>query len=99
MDPRELREGTYVTVMAQVERTTHQRRPRKGGRGLLDITTMQISVGSLDLGVTFFNQPWRHLQMPRGTRAMFAGKLERFRGTLDARLPPGAQGPCGRRRR
>ncbi len=80
MDPRELREGTYVTVMAQVERTTHQRRPRRGGRGLLDITTMQISVGSLDLGVTFFNQPWRHLQMPQGTRAMFAGKLERFQG-------------------
>jgi ATP-dependent DNA helicase RecG len=80
MDPRELREGTYVTVLAEVERTTHQRRPRRGGRGLLDITTMQISVGSIELGVTFFNQPWRHLQMPRGTRAMFAGKLEKFNG-------------------
>ncbi len=80
MDPRELREGTYVTVVAEVERATHQRRPRRGGRGLLDITTMQISVGSIELGVTFFNQPWRHLQMPRGTRAMFAGKLERFQG-------------------
>jgi ATP-dependent DNA helicase RecG len=80
MDPRELREGTYVTVVAEVERATHQRRPRRGGRGLLDITTMQISVGAIDLGVTFFNQPWRHLQMPRGTRAMFAGKLEKFQG-------------------
>jgi ATP-dependent DNA helicase RecG len=80
MDPRELREGTYVTVVAEVERATHQRRPRRGGRGLLDITSMQISVGSIDLGVTFFNQPWRHLQMPRGTRAMFAGKLEKFQG-------------------
>jgi ATP-dependent DNA helicase RecG len=80
MDPRELREDTYVTVVAEVERVTHQRRPRRGGRGLLDITSMQISVGSLDLGVTFFNQPWRHQQMPRGTRAMFAGKLERFQG-------------------
>ncbi|NMO91141.1 ATP-dependent DNA helicase RecG [Actinomycetospora sp. TBRC 11914] len=80
MDPRELREGTYVTVVAEVERVTHQRRPRRGGRGLLDITSMQISVGSIELGVTFFNQPWRHLQMPRGSRAMFAGKLQRFRG-------------------
>ncbi|MCD2197093.1 ATP-dependent DNA helicase RecG [Actinomycetospora endophytica] len=80
MDPRELREGTYVTVVAEVERATHQRRPRKGGRGMLDITSMQVSVGAIDLGVTFFNQPWRHLQMPRGTRAMFAGKLEKFQG-------------------
>ena len=37
-------------------------------------------MGSIELGVTFFNQAWRHLQMPRGTRAMFAGKLERFQG-------------------
>jgi ATP-dependent DNA helicase RecG len=87
MDPRELREGTYVTVVAEVERVTHQRRPRRGGRGLLDITSMQIAVGSVELGVTFFNQPWRHVQMPRGTRAMFAGKLQRFQGRWQLDTP------------
>ena len=40
MDPRELREDTYVTVVAEVERVTHQRRPRRGGRGFLDITRL-----------------------------------------------------------
>ena len=96
MDPRELSEGTYVTVVAEVERATHQRRPRRGGRGQLDITTMQISVGSIELGVTFFNQPWRHLQMPRGTRAMFAGKLARFQGRWQLDTPQARKNPRGR---
>lgn len=87
MDPRELREGTYVTLVAEVERVTHQRRPRRGGRGLLDITSMQITAGSIELGVTFFNQPWRHQQMPRGTHAMFAGKLQRFQGRWQLDTP------------
>ncbi|MFC5061468.1 ATP-dependent DNA helicase RecG [Actinomycetospora atypica] len=80
IDPRDLTVGDYVTVIADVRTAGGERKFRRGGgRGQLHITSMVVANGPLEFSVTFFNQPWRLRTMPPGTRAMFAGKLERFR--------------------
>ncbi|MEJ2868571.1 ATP-dependent DNA helicase RecG [Actinomycetospora sp. OC33-EN08] len=77
--PDDLTVGEYVNVIAQVRSARGERKFRRGGGKQIHITSMEVTAGGLELSVTFFNQPWRARTMPAGSRAFFAGKLEKFR--------------------
>ncbi|WP_018334864.1 ATP-dependent DNA helicase RecG [Actinomycetospora chiangmaiensis] len=79
VDPRDLTVGDQVNMIAEVRSARGERKFRRGGGKQLHITTMTVAAGALELSVTFFNQPWRVRTMPVGSRAFFAGKLEKFR--------------------
>ncbi|MDL5155937.1 ATP-dependent DNA helicase RecG [Actinomycetospora termitidis] len=79
MDPRDLSVGDQVNMIAEVRSARGERKFRRGGGKQIHITTMSVAAGDLELSVTFFNQPWRVRTMPVGSRAFFAGKLEKFR--------------------
>jgi len=68
--------GETVTVQARVERI--ERRPmRDRRRSMLRVT---VTDGRQSLPLTFFNQTWRERDLRPGTTALFAGKVDEYRG-------------------
>ncbi|WP_101829863.1 ATP-dependent DNA helicase RecG [Frankia canadensis] len=68
--------GETVTVQARVERI--ERRPmRDRRRSMLKVT---VTDGRQSLPLTFFNQTWRERDLRPGTTALFAGKVDEYRG-------------------
>ena len=73
---RDLREEESTWVFGRVVSATSI--PGRGrGRARSEL---RITDGSGYLNITFFNQPWRHRQLPEGSEAMFFGKVTSFRG-------------------
>jgi ATP-dependent DNA helicase RecG len=73
---RDLREEEHTWVFGKVVSATSI--PGRGrGKARSEI---RITDGSGYLNITFFNQPWRHRQLPEGSEAMFFGKVTSFRG-------------------
>ncbi|MCM3887228.1 ATP-dependent DNA helicase RecG [Frankia sp. R82] len=97
--------GESATVAARVEKM--ERRPmRSGRRSMLRVT---VTDGRQLLTLTFFNQTWRERDLRPGVTALFAGKVEEFRGRIQLTNPevhlleadqaeddPGAAGGAGR---
>ncbi len=73
--------GESVTIQARVVHISGRWLEPKPGSKMrkrthkLDVT---VSDGSGKLVITFFNQHWRDKQLPVGTTALFAGKVEMF---------------------
>ncbi len=74
-DLRDLAVGDEAVVLAEV-RSAHARRTRRG-KALVELT---VHDGTGGMRVVFFNQAWRHRQLPRGSQALFFGKLDTYRG-------------------
>lgn len=62
-----------ATVSSITTRRTAGRRPRS-------LVVAEVGDGSGRLRITFFNQTWRLKQLPKGTEAVFFGKVETFAG-------------------
>jgi ATP-dependent DNA helicase RecG len=86
--------GEHVTVLARVASThSRQMRKRKG-----TIQTIVITDGRDQLALTFFNQAYKARHLRAGMQGLFAGKVRRYRGTLelvspDLQLLDGEDGP------
>jgi len=82
-DLAQLVEGEEVTVQAEVRSVKARRIP---GRklNLLEVT---IVSGTGQATLSFFNQMWRERELRPGTRGLFAGKVTRFRNTLQLNSP------------
>jgi ATP-dependent DNA helicase RecG len=80
----DLRDGDIATIQAEVVSVSGRQIRHKLHK--LDVV---VTDGRGQLTVTFFNQPYRKDQFTPGTRAFFAGKVERFgkRGTLSLSNP------------
>ncbi len=74
--------GDEAMVVARVADMTSRR--VKGGRVMV---SGRIADDSGSLRVSFFNQAWRERQLPAGTDAVFFGKVDDFRGTLQLTNP------------
>jgi ATP-dependent DNA helicase RecG len=75
--------GEDVTIVAEVKRC--ESRPMRQRRGsILEVT---ISDGTGVLSLTFFNQAWRANELIPGRRGIFAGKVNRYRGSLQLTHP------------
>ncbi|WP_241255897.1 ATP-dependent DNA helicase RecG, partial [Candidatus Protofrankia californiensis] len=75
-DLGDLTVGEVVTVQARVAKA--QRRQLRGrARDMLIIT---VTDGRHNLALTFFNQPWRARDLRPGVTALFAGKVDEYRG-------------------
>lgn len=74
--------GESATVAARVERI--ERRPIRSGRSMLRVT---VTDGRQLLTLTFFNQTWRERDLRRGVTALFAGKVEEYRGRVQLTNP------------
>src|SRR4051794_1103323 len=73
----DLVEGTHVTVLAEVRSSSTFR--SKAGKV---IGKVQLTDGTRTLDLAFFNRAGYHAtQLSKGTRAMFSGKVKRFRDT------------------
>ncbi|MGH4020662.1 MAG: ATP-dependent DNA helicase RecG [Pseudonocardiaceae bacterium] len=76
--------GEHVTVLAEVRSCTSRKMQRRKG-------TIQQAViwdGARTLDCTFFNQPWLPTQqLLPGRRALFAGKVERYKNRLQLAHP------------
>jgi len=92
-DLSRLRPGEQVTIQATVASVRGKwlepdpRRPAKGRarrRHKLDVT---VTDGRSRLALTFFNQQWRESHLRPGTEALFAGKIETFRGVVQLTNP------------
>ena len=82
-DLSQLVEGEEVTVLAEVESASTRRIP---GRKLT-IVEVSIRSGRHRASLSFFNQPWRERELRPGRQGMFAGKVTRFRNTLQLNSP------------
>ncbi|WP_210480808.1 ATP-dependent DNA helicase RecG [Naasia sp. SYSU D00948] len=72
-----------VTIVAEVRKVSERRmQARKGS-----ILEVLISDGQGLLTLTFFNQSWRAQQLKPGVRGIFAGKVGRYRSTLQLAHP------------
>jgi ATP-dependent DNA helicase RecG len=85
---KELREGEYVTVQARVKSVNkvdlQKRHPKEKTRSMVKVVvTDDVST----LSLTFFNAAWRYKQLRPGRIALFAGKVESFRGTRQLTNP------------
>ena len=72
-------EGMFVGEVQSIS----SRRVR-GGRAMVEA---RVTDGSGTMKVTFFNQGWRERQLPIGTRAVFYGKVDEFRGARQLTNP------------
>ncbi|HZG94586.1 MAG TPA: ATP-dependent DNA helicase RecG [Mycobacteriales bacterium] len=82
-DLRRLQAGEHVTVLGEVRRVDV--RPMKDRRKrMLDVT---ITDGHATLLLRWFNQPWRTRDLVVGRQALFAGKVEEFKGTRSLKNP------------
>ncbi|MGH8988528.1 MAG: ATP-dependent DNA helicase RecG, partial [Acidimicrobiales bacterium] len=88
----ELAVGDQAVVLATV--TEVRTRRTRSGRAIAELA---VHDGTAGMKVTFFNQPWRARQLPKGSEALFFGKLDTFRGRSQMTNPlvdvvVGAQG-------
>ena len=85
---KDLKEGEYVTVQARVKSANKvelkRRHPNEKKRWMVKVVVTD-DVSSLSL--TFFNQIYRADQLRPGRVALFAGKVESFRGTRQLTNP------------
>jgi ATP-dependent DNA helicase RecG len=82
-DIASLQVGEQVTVAAQVRKVNV--RPMRQRRGnLLEVT---VGDGRRSLTLTFFNQAWRERELQVGRWGLFAGKVTKFRDTLQLNSP------------
>ncbi len=82
-DLRSLEVGEQVTVAAKVQKVNV--RPMRQRRGnLLEVT---VGDGRSSLTLTFFNQAWRERELTIGRWGLFAGKVTKFRDTLQLNSP------------
>lgn len=56
----------------------------RGGRAMVEA---RVTDGTGSMKITFFNQGWRERQLPVGTKAVFYGKVDDFRGTRQLTNP------------
>jgi ATP-dependent DNA helicase RecG len=75
--------GEDVTIVAEVKRC--ESRPMRQRRG--SILEVSISDGTGMLSLTFFNQAWRANELLPGRRGIFAGKVNRYKGSLQLTHP------------
>jgi ATP-dependent DNA helicase RecG len=75
--------GDYVTVVADVLKATKRRMKSRHGT-LFEVV---IGDGRHVLNCTFFNQSWREKELHPGVRCLFAGKVTRFKRTLQLAHP------------
>jgi ATP-dependent DNA helicase RecG len=79
----ELPPGDDVTIIAEVKHCGS--RPMRQRRG--SILEVSISDGTGLLTLTFFNQAWRANELIPGRRGIFAGKVNRYKGSLQLTHP------------
>jgi ATP-dependent DNA helicase RecG len=73
-----------VSIVAEV--LDVRSRPMRAKRGsILEVRLTDGSGGTITL--TFFNQAWRERDLAPGSRGIFAGKVSRYRGTLQLAHP------------
>jgi ATP-dependent DNA helicase RecG len=73
-----------VSIVAEV--LDVRSRPMRAKRGsILEVRLTDGSGGTVTL--TFFNQAWRERDLAPGSRGIFAGKVSRYRGTLQLAHP------------
>ena len=82
-DLSRLVEGEDVTVQARISAVKGRRIP---GRKL-HILEVVITSGAHKASLSFFNQPWREKDLTVGREGFFAGKVTRFRSTLQLNSP------------
>lgn len=84
-DLADLRLGDHVTVLAEVRSVSHRR--TKAGDS--EVITVSITDGSSRLSVVFFRKGRRtRMRLPKeGERALFAGKVSEFQGSLQLAHP------------
>ena len=75
VDLSDMKVGDEAAILARVERSSARR--TRQGRALVEV---EVSDAGEQIRVSFFNQSWRHRQLPEGTRAIFYGKLTEYRG-------------------
>lgn len=78
-----LRHDEHATIVARVTDVTV--RPMRKRRG--HIAEVTVTDGSGQARLTFFNQRWLAEKLKRGTVALFAGKVNRYRGALELTHP------------
>jgi ATP-dependent DNA helicase RecG len=81
-----LREGEYVTVLAEVRKVNGRSIP-KPGRKPLQLLEVTVGDGHKTLKLTYFNQQWRQKDLRVSRVGLFAGKVERFRSDLQLTNP------------
>ena len=74
---RELRIGTYATVIARVRRVTKRQTRRRQS-----MVTITLYDGSGYLDLTFFNQPWTGSMYKEGYEVAVSGIAQLYRGRL-----------------
>ncbi len=82
MDVGDLAVGDEAVVMAEVGRVN-----APGGRGRRSRVELDVTDGTGRVKVVFFNQPWRARQLPKGSEALFFGKVTEYRGTRQMVMP------------
>ncbi|WP_040165197.1 ATP-dependent DNA helicase RecG [Microbacterium gorillae] len=75
--------GEQVTIVAEVISATDRRMKNRPGT----LQEVVISDGAGRMTLTFFKQPWRLRELLPGRRGIFAGKVTRFRETLQFSHP------------
>ena len=75
--------GETVSVVGEVRSVNNIR--MKGKQG--SILEVQLSEGTRDLTLAFFNQAWRSKELTPGARGLFSGKVGAFSGKLQLTHP------------
>jgi len=91
--------GAEAAVLAEVESV--RSRPARNRRAMVEL---KVRDGTGQLGVVFFNQPWRAKQLSAGTEAIFWGKVGEYKGARQMVNPvvdvvAGFEAAVGRTRR
>ncbi|HXZ82128.1 MAG TPA: ATP-dependent DNA helicase RecG [Acidimicrobiales bacterium] len=79
---RELVPGDVGVVSATVRRVVARR--LRGRRSIVEVV---VDDGTGELGVTFFNQPWRTKQLAEGREVALFGKVDVYRSALQMANP------------
>ncbi|MDA2962824.1 MAG: ATP-dependent DNA helicase RecG [Actinomycetota bacterium] len=87
----ELEQGDEVTILAEVDSSTH--RPIRGRKG--GILEVVVTDGRDKLSLTFFNQSWREKELKVGLQGLFAGKVGIFNGKKQLSHPDYQMVPDG----
>lgn len=82
-DLQKLQVGENVTVQAEVASVVNRRMQRRRG----SILEVELTDGQSQITVTFFNQHWRERELRIGRRGLFAGQVNRYRGSLQLAHP------------
>ncbi|WP_127782695.1 ATP-dependent DNA helicase RecG [Rhodococcus sp. X156] len=78
-----LEEDEHVTVMARIAKVDLRKMQQRRGT----ILTLTITDGRSELTCTYFNQPHLAKELTRGRRGLFAGKVSRYRRSLQLTNP------------